>query len=343
VTARAEARLRIEQLDASDPAAMAAWHETFLASHRHERPFATPLMLEELRARFTAGLEAQRYLAFSGLLGDEVAAVGMCYLTMRDNLDQAFVEVQTHPDLRRRGIGGRVLDHLEQVARDHGRSVLLAEVSYPYDAPADGAGTPYAEFARRRGYTFALGNVQRVLDLPVDEEVLRRLVAEAEPHHPAYTFRQFVGRIPDDIVDSFGAILGTLLTEAPTGEITREAEVFDAARIRADEAVFEKSGRTKFTTVALDRAGEVAAYSELVLPRHDPGHVYQWGTLARPRDRGHRLGLATKARNLLWAQGELGEATVVTFNAEANTHMVAVNEKMGFRPVERVGELQKRV
>ena len=124
MTARAEAGLRIEQLDASDPAAMTAWHETFLASHRHERPFATPLMLEELRARFTAGLEAQHYLAFSGLLGDEVAAVGMCYLTMRDNLDQAFVEVQTRPDLRGRGIGGRVLDHLEQTG-DLDRTVVV--------------------------------------------------------------------------------------------------------------------------------------------------------------------------------------------------------------------------
>jgi GNAT superfamily N-acetyltransferase len=343
VTPRAAVELRIEQLDATDPAAMAAWHETFLASHRHERPFATPLMLEEMQARFVAGLEAQRYLAFSGLLGDDVATAGMCYLTMLDNLGQAYVEVQTRPDLRGRGFGSRVLDHLEQVARNHGRGVLLTEVTYPYDAPADGAGTPYVEFARRRGYTFGLGNVQRVLDLPVDEDLLRRLVAKAEPHHRHYTFRQFVGPVPEDIIDSFASILGTLMTEAPTGEIERETEVFDAQRIRADEKVFEESGRTKFTTVALNEQGEVAAYSELVLPRHDPGRVYQWGTLARPQDRGRRLGLATKARNLLWAQHELGEATLVTFNAEANRHMVGVNERLGFRPVERVGEFQKRL
>jgi hypothetical protein len=95
--------------------------------------------------------------------------------------------------------------------------------------------------------------------------------------------------------------------------------------------------------VAIDGAGEVAAYSELVLPRYDPGRVYQWGTLARPQDRGHRLGLATKARNLLWAQPELGTATLATWNAESNSHMVGVNERMGFRPVERVGEYQKRL
>lgn len=335
--------LRIEQLDGRDPVAMRAWHDAFLASQRHGRAFSTPLMLAELRAQFTAQLDAQLHLGFTGRVEAAVATVGMCYLPMHDNLEQAYVEVQTHPDHRGHGLGSAMLDHLEHVARQHGRSVLLTEVTYPYDAPADGAGTPYADFVRRRGYTFGLGNVQRVLELPADGCLLRRLVLDAERHHRDYTFRQFVGPVPDDIVDSFAALLGTLLTEAPTGEIERQSEVFDAARVRADEKVLEEAGRRKFTTVALDGSAEVAAYSELVQPAHDPRRVYQWGTLARPRDRGHRLGLATKARNLLWAQPELGDATLVTFNAEVNRHMTGVNDLLGFRSVERVGEFQKRL
>jgi GNAT superfamily N-acetyltransferase len=335
--------VRIDRLDAHDPEAMKAWHDTFLVSSLHGRPHATPKRLEEMRADFTADPHSIQHLAYTGVVDGEVATVGMCYLTMQDNLDQAFVEVQTHPAWRGRGHGSAMVEHVEQVARDHGRSVLLAEAAYPHEAPQDGAGTPYADFATRRGYTFGLGNVVRALDLPTDEDLLSRLVAEAEPHHRDYTFRQYTGRHPDDLVDSFAAIIGTLMVEAPSGEIEREAEAFDAARIRADELVFEASGRTKFTTVALDRAGEVAAFSELVLPKHDPGRIYQWGTLARPQDRGHRLGLATKARNLLWAQPSLGEATLITFNAEVNRHMIGVNEQMGFRPVERIGEFQKRL
>ena len=335
--------MRIERLDARDDAAMAAWHEVFSASSRHERPFATPLMLEEMRAKLLAERDTQRDLAFSGFVEDTVACVGMCYLSLRDNLDQAYVEVQTRPDLRRRGLGSTMLAHLEQVALDHARTVLVTEVTYPHDVAVDGAGARDVEWTRRRGYAFGLAHVQRVLELPADETLLRRLAAEAEPHHRGYTFRQFEGAVPDDLVDSFAAILGSLLTEAPTGEIEREPETFDAERIRADEAVFAESGRTKFTTLALDGSGEVAAYSELVLPRHDPGHVYQWGTLARPQDRGHRLGLATKTRNLLWGQQRLGRATLVTFNAESNLHMVRVNEQMGFRPVARLGKLLKRL
>ncbi|HEU4514825.1 MAG TPA: GNAT family N-acetyltransferase [Nocardioidaceae bacterium] len=335
--------MRIEQLDAHDDVAMKAWHDTFLASHRHERPYAVPLMLEEVRAKLTADRDTERDLAFTGLVDGAVASVGFMHLSLLDNTDQAFVEVHTHPERRRRGHGSAMLTHLEQVARDHGRSVLVTEVTYPFEAPADGAGTGYVAFARRHGYAFALAEVQRVLELPADEDLLRALVREAEPHHAGYTFREFEGAVPEDIVESFAQIIGTLVTEAPSGELEQEAEVFDVARIRADEEVFAASGRRKFTTVALDSAGEVAAYSELVLPRYDPGHVYQWGTLARPQDRGHRLGLATKARNLLFAQPWLGHATLVTFNAEVNRHMIGVNERMGFRPVERMGQFQKRL
>jgi len=142
--------------------------------------------------------------------------------------------------------------------------------------------------------------------------------------------------------------LGTLfvwvLTEGPAGEVTREGERLDEARIRADEALFAASGRTKYTTVAMTAGGEPVAYSELVVPRHDPGHVYQWGTLVRRDHRGHRLGLATKVHNLAWLQSELGRpAELVTTNAEGNRHMIAVNEAIGFRPVERLVELHRRL
>jgi GNAT superfamily N-acetyltransferase len=337
------AGLRIAPLDPGDDAAMRAWHATYLAAQEHARPHAVPLRLEEMRAKFLAERATERDLAFTGTVDHTAVVVGQVHLPLRDNLDQSFVEVNTLPRARRRGHGTRMLDHLERVASGHGRSVLLCEVDYPYDASVDGVGTPGADFARARGYDFNLATVQRVLALPVDEARLRALVAQAAPHHRDYTFRQFTGAIPEDVVDSFAAIVGTLMTEAPSGDITHEPEVFDVTRIRADEEVFAASGRTKFTTLALDRAGAVAAYTELVLPAFDPGKVFQWGTLARPQDRGHRLGLATKARNLLWAQPRLGPASLVTFNAEVNVHMVGVNEQLGFVPVARIGEYHKRV
>ena len=48
--------------------------------------------------------------------------------------------------------------------------------------------------------------------------------------------------------------------------------------------------------------------------------------------------------NLLWLQQEHPEARLlVTYNADVNAPMIAVNEAMGFRPVERLVEMQRKL
>jgi hypothetical protein len=56
------------------------------------------------------------------------------------------------------------------------------------------------------------------------------------------------------------------------------------------------------------------------------------------------LGVAVKVRNLEFLQSREPDAPVViTDNAESNEHMVGINVRLGFRPVERSGEFQKRL
>ena len=334
----------IRPLDAADPEAMAAFHATYHAADVFGRAYSSPWTLEEMRADLLVERSGSRALGFSGYVDGQVVTVGTLELPLKDNLHRGDVDVHTHPDHRNRGYGSAMLDHLVGVARAEGRRVLTSEASTPYDGPADGAGHPNADFLTKRGFSFALGDVMRVLDLPVDGNRLRRLAEESAPHHRDYTLRRFMGPVPDDILEPFGRLIGALGTEAPMGELELEPEVFDPERIRADDAVFAASGRTKFTTVAVAPDGAVVAYSELVLPAYDPGRVYQWGTLVLPGHRGHRLGMATKVHNLLWFQREHpAPALLVTFNAEVNGPMIAINEAMGFRPVERLGEFQARI
>jgi RimJ/RimL family protein N-acetyltransferase len=88
----------------------------------------------------------------------------------------------------------------------------------------------------------------------------------------------------------------------------------------------------------------VVAYSDLATTVHEPGRAYQWGTLVAPAHRGHRLGVAVKVANLRLLGSERPDVTrVTTYNAEVNTHMVGVNEALGFRPVARLGDFQKKL
>lgn len=334
----------ITALDAFSAEDLKAFHDCYYASHMFGREIGTPRMLEELRAELQTDDPGQKALCLVGVEDGVVVASGWLALPLMDNQHMAWVELHTHPDHRNRGHGSAMLERVADVARQHGRRTLTVEPSYPYECPPDGSGHPNVEFLRHRGFTLGIGDVMRVLDLPVDESTLEGLVRAAEPHHRDYQIRQFVGPVPDDIIDSFGELVGSLMTEAPIGDLELEPEVIDAERIRANERVLEASGRARYTTVAMAPDGTVAAYSELVLPSHDPGRVYQWGTLAHPDHRGHRLGMATKARNLLWLQREREDTVLlVTWNAEVNDHMVSVNEAMGFRPAERMGEFQRRL
>jgi GNAT superfamily N-acetyltransferase len=337
--------MEIRPLDASDPEAMRAWHALHTEAHAFGLEHPSPWMLEEMRAEFLADRVGRRIAPFSGYVDGRLVVTGVLELPLLDNVNHADVDVATPPDLRRRGYGSAMLEHLTSCAAGLGRDTLDAAASWRYDAPADGSGTPNADFLTSHGFTFSLGDVKRALALPVDDGLLTRLAADAAPYHRDYEIRSWAGAVPDDVIDGFGALVGSLITEAPMGaEQDFEPEVFDAARIRDDEEVLAEAGRTKYTTIATAPDGEVVAYSEVGVPGHDPEHLYQWGTLVLPSHRGHRLGMATKVQNLRRLQAaERGRRLMFTWNAEVNRHMVAVNEALGFAPVGRLGEFVKKL
>jgi GNAT superfamily N-acetyltransferase len=335
-------RLQIVRVDPHDEDALRAWHTTYLEADTRGRPFATPWVYEEARATAQAPPVANERVFLSGLVDGDVVCVAQVVLPLKDNLDHVDFHVHTHPDHRRRGYATAMLAHVEALGAQRGRTHLVVMVDHPYDLGATGAGEPGVEFLRAHGFTHSLGEVQSACPLPVRGEVLDELVTEAAAHHEGYTLRSFVDRCPDDLLVSFGRAMGMLVTEAPTGTLQYEPEVFDEERIRSQEAMMAEAGRTGYFTVALDRSDDVVAYTQLVVPRFDPGRAYQWGTLVHPAHRGHRLGLAVKAVNLrLLQENESDLSSVITYNAEVNDHMIAVNRRFGFEPVARSAELEK--
>jgi hypothetical protein len=111
--------------------------------------------------------------------------------------------------------------------------------------------------------------------------------------------------------------------------------------LREEEGTLRASGRTRHVVVAVAADSTLAGHNELVVPQHEPGVVWQWDTLVLPAHRGHRLGMALKVRNLRDVQAAHPDRTSVrTFNADSNSHMVAVNDAIGFVPVSYMGEWQ---
>lgn len=336
--------MEISELDPFDEDALRAWYDVYRAALTEGRAYHSAYAFEEVRGALRSDTPGERHRPLLASADGEVVGVAGTWIPLLENRSMLQVEVCVRPDRWGGGVGSALLAAVEGIAREEGRTVLLAEVAYPYDGPADGAGTRPVEFARRHGFEFGLGDVQSVLDLPVPQELLDELIGRAAERHEGYSFRQFSGAAPGELLPALAELRNAVETEAPTGEIARERGAVDLDAVRADERALAEQGRTRYTTVALAPDGSLAGYTDLVVPEFDPSWIYQWGTLVWSGHRGRRLGLALKARNAAWVQRAVpGRPAIRTWNAEINSHMVAVNAAMGFRPVERLGEFQKRL
>ncbi len=325
--------LEISRVDVHDDAALAAWHGVAARAELHDRgPHATIWTLPELTAQLRVARRARSSAAYVGTVGGEAVAFGITVLPMLDNTTTAELALEVDPAHRRQGHGSAMLEHLLAEVGAQGRTTIQVQVNRPWELPQERC--PGAGFARRHGFREAMVEVMRRLDLPVEEAVLARL----DPDLDGYTVRSWIGRVPDDLVEQWAVLDSSLTLEAPTGDLHVEAQVADVGAVRDGEELFAAQGRTPYRAVALAADGTVVGYTEVVTTVHEPGRAYQWGTLVHRDHRGHRLGTALKVAALRLLQAEVSPAGpvdhVITWNAQSNTHMVAVNEQLGFVPVE---------
>jgi RimJ/RimL family protein N-acetyltransferase len=335
--------LEIVEVDPAEPEVFGPFHAVYAEATREgQGDFATVWSRDEIRVSMQEDDGHTVRRGWAGRVDGRVVATGWVHASTTENTDLADVHVCCAPSDRGHGYAASMLARVEAWARDDGRSRLVGELAWPYPAGAEGTGSAELSWARSHGFELALVDVQRRLALPVPEEQLDELAAEAAPYFVDYRLHSFTGPVPDGLAEGWAALSGTLMAEVPMGDIEREAEVVDVARLRAEEAMLEKQGRVRTGTAALAPDGTVVAYTDLVATVHESERAYQWGTLVRADHRGHRLGLAVKVANLRRLQETQPElTTVVTFNADVNAPMVAVNDRLGFRPVQWLGEVQK--
>jgi RimJ/RimL family protein N-acetyltransferase len=124
-------------------------------------------------------------------------------------------------------------------------------------------------------------------------------------------------------------------TDEPAGDGERQAERWDAARLRENDELLAARQVRKLAAVACHvPSGQVVAMTELLLADDAPDQSWQMITVVHPEHRGHRLGLAIKLANLdLLAERAPSVRVIETGNASVNSPMIAVNDMLGFEVV----------
>jgi RimJ/RimL family protein N-acetyltransferase len=251
-----------------------------------------------------------------------------------DNLEMAWFTLRVAPAYRRHRHGTAVLEVLEGIANGIGRPLL------GMDGP-DGAAT--SGFAAARGYVHKSTEVRRI-QVVADSPDPRPIRDEALVHAGDYDLVRIEGYAPDDMLPGL-VELTAAINDAPLDDLEWEDEVYSPERVRAYERAQIESGFRLRRIVARHRpTGELAGHTVLVVDAESPHVADQHDTSVVRAHRGHRLGLLLKTEMLLWIADVEPQVTQVhTNNAESNRHMIAVNERLGYHPVARILEFQRRL
>jgi GNAT superfamily N-acetyltransferase len=325
-------------LDPADDDQMRRFHQIGWRAEKEDgRPWNPMWTYEEMASFFREPTSDRRTVGVAAYDGDQMVGAGWLNLSLLDNTDTAWSFVAVEPELRGRGIGAVVLEGLVDLARQDGRTQLLSNAGVPFE---ERDSSPVIGWAERHGYSVANVEIQRNLELPVDPALLEEIAAEAAERHGDYEVRTYVGRLPDELLESWCALDNTFVLEAPMGDVELEAGATTPEHLHERFAISEKVGRTVYSSVAV-RDGQVVAFSDIGVSR-EADEAHQWGTLVHPDHRGHRLGAAVKVANLrALTENQPDVPRVVTCNAETNAWMVAINDRLGFRPVAMVPSFKR--
>ncbi|MEV6523006.1 GNAT family N-acetyltransferase [Longispora sp. NPDC051575] len=322
-------------LDPTDPAAVAARHALGRDILAHDIPDFPEQTLADLDAELRHPWPGQRVEHW--LAVDDGRPVGYLDVELNtiDNLDNCRVLLGVHPAERRRGVG-RAL-HAKALERAAANGCRRIGGGGADTGPGGTEATygPGSHFARAVGARRALDEVRRRWT-PDTAGDLDALLAESWSHAAGYELVTWREAAPDAVVAGIAYLDGRLNDDAPTGDLVLEPSRYDTDRIRAREAAGVARGCRAFGVGLVHTAtGRLAAYSALSLDGGNDWHGWQDNTIADPDHRGRRLGTVAKLENLRFARSAVPELRAVdTWNAAENGHMIAINERIGFRAVD---------
>ena len=329
----------IREIDRSDEDQLRQFWQVGRLAEEAYRPFDFYPPWESAHATYVdgrPGFESQMLGAFEG---DTVVGTSYLHYPMLDNTHLCFAGFLVLPDHQRRGIGRALVDRAGAEARAFGRRTLVAEAYVP-----SGEDGPALAFARATGFTEAIDEGIKIVDLVETEPTWDALAYEAAARMDGYSLVAWADVVPEELMAGFCHLNEAFNDEAPSGELELEAEVWDAGRVRKAEAQRRRTGRRMFAVAALAPDGMMVGVTEAMVNEHAPNRGFQSGTLVLPLHRGHALGLAMKVANHRAVRAAFPRCRILmTGNAGVNAAMNAVNDKLGYREVERCVEVQKEL
>lgn len=317
-------RIDVVDPDTAGRAELDAWHEFCQATDRFDLPDdpAPP------RAVTVGDLYADEDRRLTWFARSDDGLVGGATLMLSGFENRHFAEfyARVRPDARRSGTGRALLDRARATAVADGRTRMAIWAR---------AGSPGAAFAAAMGAEPGLDEVRRVLRTDeVDRDTVAGWASGTASRVDGFDLVGWIDHCPEEMVDAYArAKCG--MNDAPLGRIDWLPVSVSPERVRLREDASVRRGWHRYTMAVRERStGALAGITE-VLVSPDTPRAEQGETTVLEHYRGRRFGLWLKAAMLRWlSEAEPHVIEYETYNAAQNTHMIAVNERLGFRVVD---------
>ncbi len=272
-----------------------------------------------------------------------------------DAANTAWIQVHVHPDVVGRGIGRALADAAESLAAEEGREQIHTYVASPPGdgpqlEPPTGFGSVPADnrevrFLLARRYTLAQVNRVSRLPLPVEPALLADRRAAAESRSEGYRVHLWESVAPEHWLADLAMLATRMSTDAPSGGLDEEENVWTVERwLEAEEEQQDSPRASLYAAVEHIESAHLVGYTELTVPPDLDRPADQGDTIVMREHRGHRLGMLLKIANIQYLTERYpGHPAITTFNAEENRHMLDVNEAVGLLPVAYEGAWQKKL
>jgi len=325
-----ESMIAFEPLKAGEDL-WAAYFDHADAIHAEVDPEDPPIPRGKRKAMIAAAvaipyMTKRFYLAMDGAMAAGYASVSVenpRSPSYGDNKHVANFSMSVLPAYRRRGLGTRLLRHVnaELTAAEPQVSELLAPVVLE-----SGRG-----FLDRFGGTVSLVQAENRLQLKdVDWAMVEAWAADGLGKNPS-TKIITASVIPEEDIGSFSEVYSATINQQPLGDISVKMKI-TPEQIRDGEERARGNGVDHISIYSRERDGTVSGLTETEYLKESGHKVHQMLTGVKAECRGRGLGKLLKALMLLYVRREYPAAGyMVTGNADSNAPMLAINNELGFK------------
>ena len=123
----------IDDVALKDDALMREFYDLDRRSELHGRPHSPHWDFEEFLGAIRSPDSGERAEFFAAYDGDRMVGTAILFSFLLDNTEKAWADINVDVPERRRGVGRALVEHVEQLARADGRTILLAAAHLPFD------------------------------------------------------------------------------------------------------------------------------------------------------------------------------------------------------------------